>query len=251
MKLNALLLLGCFTLFFAKSHAQAPPYHGTIFINPDIITPSDPSAFQSVTFKGTGIKTVFDRRVDDWVDVNAFLFDVIWDDGLVTQAIVNPEFGNPTSAGMEAIKYAFLIGQLPYCLRTDVREIWIHKGLELFGGGNHSILIHTEQAADYEKDGILEETLVHEACHTSLDLAHATAAKWKNAQNRDRNFISAYAKDNPETEDIAESFLPWLMVRYRGDVLPKSDFNSISRTIANRLRYFDEQGFNLYPFFSK
>lgn len=240
-------LLFCFMIISTLSYAQ-PPYSGTIFIDPDIITSSAPSSIQSTTYTGQGMVTMFDRRVNNWVTVNAYLFDVVWDDGLTSIAQINSEFGSVATATIEAEKYAFLIGQLPKVLREDVNEIWIHEGVEPFGGGNNSILIHTGQTINYENDGILEETLVHEACHTSLDSEHSASTGWINAQNQDNEFISTYAQDNSTREDIAESFLTWLAVRYRQDDISTVDFNNITQTIPNRLNYFDSQTFDLYPF---
>jgi hypothetical protein len=241
------ILLFCLTIISTLSYAQ-PPYSGTVFIDPDIITSSDPSSIQSTTYSGQGMVTMFDRRVNNWVAVNAYLFDVVWDDGLTSIAQINPEFGSVATATIEAEKYAFLIGQLPKSLREDVNEIWVHKGVEPFGGGNNSILIHTDHSINYENDGIIEETLVHEASHTSLDAAHSDATGWITAQNQDNEFISTYARDNPIREDIAESFLTWLAVRYRQNDISTVDFNNITQTIPNRLSYFDSQNFDLYPF---
>lgn len=244
-----LLTLLCFLLTATLSQAQ-PPYSGTIFIDPDIITPSDPSALQSTTYAGRGWAWTFDRRTNNWGWMYAYLFNVVWDDGITSVAQVNPEFSSVSAATVEAQKYAFLIGQLPACLRTDVDEIWIHKGTQPFGGGNNSILIHTGQATQYENSGILEETLVHEATHTSLDATHANAYGWLSAQNQDNNYISTYAQSNPTTEDVAESFLTWMAVRYRQAQLSSYDFYTILYTIPNRLAYFDGQNFDLYPFHS-
>lgn len=241
-------LLLCIMMITSTIIYAQPPYWGTIFIAPDIITFADPSAIQSTTYTGQGMVTMYDRRVPGWVTVNAYLFDVVWDDGLTSIAQINPEFGDVAVATIEAEKYAFLIGQLPNCLREDVNEIWIHQGVELFGGGNNSILIHTGQSINYENDGIIEETLVHEASHTSLDADHAASSGWINAQNQDDEFISTYAQDNPTTEDVAESYLTWLAVRYRQDNISVQDYNNITQTIPNRLNYFDSINFNLYPF---
>ena len=68
--------------------------------------------------------------------------------------------------------------------------------MQPFGGGNNNLLIHTGQGAQYEASGILEETFVHEAAHTSLDAVHASSAGWIAAQQADPNFISTYARDN-------------------------------------------------------
>ncbi|MEA1887268.1 MAG: T9SS type A sorting domain-containing protein [Bacteroidota bacterium] len=233
-------------LVFLVGKSNAQPYSGTIFIDPDIITSEDSSAFESINYTGRGIRTVYDRRTG-WIDMNAYLFDVTWNDGLTTEAQVNPEFGTVEAASTIAEKYAVITGRLPTCLRVDVDALWIHKGTEPFGGGNNSILIHTGQSAIYENDGILEETLVHEASHTSLDATHASATGWINAQTLDGTFISTYARDNPEREDIAESFLPWLAVRYRSDRISEDDYNTIVQTIPNRLQYFDDIDFDMFP----
>ncbi len=227
--------------------AWSQPYGGTIFVDPDIIVPTDSSAFLQTTYAGRGERTVFDRRIDNWTTINAFLFNVVWNDGLSSVAVVNPEFQTVEAAQLEADKYGRAIGQLPTCLRTDVDEIWIHKGVNLFGGGNRSILIHTGQSRLYENDGILEETLVHEASHTSLDATHALAAGWTHAQQQDPNFISTYARDFPQREDIAESFLLWIAVRFRKDRISKDDFNKITTAIPNRLSYFDEMECDMFP----
>lgn len=240
-----------FYLLFAVLAFSLPclsqPYGGTIFVDPDIIVGSDSSTFVSATYSGQGLKTVFDRRVNSWIEINAYLFNVVWNDGLSTEAVINPEFASIDLAKVEAEKYGWHIGQLPHCLRTDVNEIWIHKGVELFGGGNYSILIHTGQSVFYEIDGILEETLVHEAAHTSLDAIHAESVGWLEAQNLDGEFISDYAEQYPVREDIAESFLMWLAVRYRQNRISTADFDIITETIPNRLNYFDEIMCDMFP----
>jgi hypothetical protein len=211
------------TLVTVGSVANAiPPFSGTIFIHPNIITSSDPTAFKTARYTGQGSRQMFDRRTNAWGMYNAFLFETTFEDGLIAEIQVNPEFGSPESSQIEANKYGAAIGQLPTVLRADMKTVWIHKGVQPFGGGNNNILIHTGQSAQYEASGILEETLIHEAAHTSLDNPHATAPGWVSAQRTDSDFISTYARDNPTREDIAESFLPYLAVRYRGDrILPK------------------------------
>jgi cyclophilin family peptidyl-prolyl cis-trans isomerase len=224
-----------------------PPFGGTIFISADIITSSDPTTYQGVTYTGQEMRTMFDRRVDGWIRVKAYLFMASFDDGLTAEIQVNPEFGSMDAALAEAERYGEVIGQLPTVLRTDVETVWIHRGIQLFGGGNNNLLIHTGQAAIYEATDILEETLVHEAAHTSLDAAHAAAPAWLTAQLEDGVFISTYARDFPEREDVAESFLLYLAVRYRSGRIPQSLIDTIVQTIPNRIAYFDSQSFNIYP----
>jgi hypothetical protein len=224
-----------------------PPFGGTIFIDPDIITAADPTTFEGVSYAGQASRLMFDRRVNDWITVDAYLFDATSDDGLGAEVQVNPEFGSEQAALTEAVKYAEVIGRLPTALRADVETVWIHRGTQPFGGGNNNLLIHIGQAALYEADGILEETFVHEAAHTSLDRVHAASQGWLAAQAADPVFISTYARDNPTREDIAESVLPWFAVRYRSDRIQPLLAGRILDAIPNRLQYFDGQSFNLYP----
>ena len=225
-----------------QSDTASPPYQGTVFVDPDVITPSDPSSLIGVTYAGRGARTMFDRRPADWVVLNAYLFDARFDDGLNSEIQVNPEFESVPAAQAAADKYARMIGQLPTVLRTDVETVWIHKGEELWGGGNANILIHVDQYVndpafrDFE-----EEVLFHEGCHTSLDAEHAGASDWLAAQTADGGFISTYARDNRTREDLAESILPWLAVRYRSDRISGTDEQKILDAIPHRLAYFDRE----------
>ena len=89
-----------------------PPFEGTIFIDPDIITSSDPTTFQDLSVAGQGSRTMFDRRTDGWITVEAHLFNANFDDGLSIEIQVNPEFGESATALVEAEKYARVIGRL-------------------------------------------------------------------------------------------------------------------------------------------
>ena len=226
----------------------APPFSGTISIDPDIITEADPTSLQGLSYAGQGMRTMYDRRVPGWVEVNAYLFNAGFDDGLQIEFQVNPEFGSVDDARTQAEFYALVIGRLPQALRTNVETSWIHQGNELFGGGNNNLLIHTGSIAQsYIQDGILEEVFVHEACHTSLDGSHASAPDWIAAQQADPDFISTYAQDFPDREDIAESFLPYLAVRFKSDRISEELEHIIRSTIPNRLDYFEGLDLDFYP----
>lgn len=128
--------------------------------------------------------------------------------------------------------------------------------LKILGGGNENLLIHIGRGKEYISEEILEEVFVHEASHTSLDCAddvenncldHSSTKGWLTAQNSDDQFISTYAKDYKKREDIAESFLTWLVVRHRSDRVSDSHVRTILKAIPNRIKYFDEQKFDMYP----
>ena len=168
-------------------------------------------------------------------------------DGLSIEIQINPEFKNVAEAEIQALKYAEVFGKLPTALRSDVKTSWIHKGTESFGGGNNNLLIYIGQSLEYENDGILEETLVHEAAHSSLDEYHSASSGWINAQKLDPSFISTYARDNPKREDVAETYLLYMALRYRSDRISSTLKETILQTIPNRIKYFDAQNFKMQP----
>ena len=242
---TAILATGLLAAHAPATAQTAPPYSGTIFLDPDIVTPADPSLFQGATYTGRGTRTVYDRRSSSFVQINAYLFALAYSSGRAIEAQINPEFGSEAAARTEAETYGRSVGQLPIALRRDVDALWIHRGVQPFGGGNRSLLIHTGQSAIYVQSGILEETLIHEAAHTSLDADHAASARWVTAQSADPRFISTYARDNPQSEDVAESFLPYLAVRYRRGRISQDYYDTVSASIPNRIAYFDAQRLDL------
>lgn len=222
------------------------PYHGTIFLEKDIITADDPTAFKTLAFQGSGQRSMFDRRIDRFARTDAWLFTAEFSDSAAIEVQVNREFERD-EAETEALFYLNAIGRIPQVLRSKVETVWIHKGNKPFGGGNNNLLIHVEQGEAYERDGILEETFVHEAAHTSLDGDHAEAPAWLEAQRLDANFISQYAQDNPLREDVAETYLLHFAIRHRSQRVSDELKSTVEKTIPNRLRYFDLLNLNLSP----
>ena len=192
---------------------------------------------------------MFDRRVDDWVTVEAYLFTARLAVGDV-EFQVNPEFGSQAAARAEVDVFAPALSRLPAVMLSRIDSAWVHAGDELFGAavGGSSILIHTDYGRGMDGDGYLEEVLFHEAAHVSLDPEHAGAPGWRAAQQADGGFVSAYARDNPDREDVAESILPYFAVRFRPESLSPEQRRAIDDAIPARLEYFDAQGFDWSPY---
>ena len=239
------------TLDFVLEHTGEAPYPGTVWVTADILGPSDPTSLGSITYTGRGMREVFDRRVDRWVRVDAYLFEAQFGERTV-EFQLNPEFGSREAAGMQVDAFAPAIGRLPAVLMSNLREVEINAGEGAFGGNsyNGSILIHTEDRStmDALRGGFLEEAFLHEAAHASLDPLHADAPGWRAAQQADRAFISEYAQDFPDREDIAESILPYFAVRYRPDRLTAAQRWLMTMTTPNRIAYFDDQDFDMSPY---
>ena len=48
-------------------------------------------------------------------------------------------------------------------------------------------------------------------------------------------------------EVFAESLVCWVGLRYKSDKLDKHDLEKVKEYIPNRLKFFDEMNFNMYP----
>lgn len=226
----------------------------------DVINTTDDSNFKTLKDAGQKSCNMFDRRIDSFKYVNAYLFNAEYNDKQVIEVQVNPEFSQD-KAREYATQYATVIGQLPKALRRYIETVWIHDGTQPFGGGNNNLLIHVKQGVDYIKDGILEEILIHEACHTSLDEDHTSFdedgkkkkyvndTNWINSRKKDDTYISTYAATKcGNREDIAESFLAYFAVTYRKHRISTNTCNKIISTIPNRINFFDSLKLDMSPY---
>ena len=197
------------TIDFSLKHTGTPPFQGTIFVTPNVLGPEDPTSLQSVTYLGRGVRVIYDRRPDAWITVNAYLFSVRYE-GADLEFQVNPEFGSREEAQTEVDTYAAAFGRLPAVFLSRAQKVQINAGYGDFAGSWHdrSFIIHTNQGKVSIREGYIEEVLIHEGAHISLEGAHASSAGWRAAQTKDGVFISAYARNYPDREDFAESILP-------------------------------------------
>ena len=236
---------------FSQTGKQGTAFgqQGTIFIAPDTITDNDPTSFKRLISLGTGKKNLYDRRTDAWSDIDVHIFTAEFNDTIhkIEVRVNAAEFDSQT-AGREADKHLRAVGQLPLVLKEKLKTVSIHKGNNDYGGGGFDLLIHTGRTAEYVESGILPETLIHETVHAVFDDAYAKDEKWKAAQKKDSVFISDYARDNPDREDLAESFVPFLMVKYRPDRIDKKMKDLIERTIPNRIAFLDSLNLDMKPF---
>lgn len=221
---------------------------GTVFRAPDTIKNTDFSTFLGLYYRGRGARVVFDRRKNRFINTNVHLFNAYFFRGNKIEIQVNTEFGNQSEAQEQAFFYSTTIGRIPVGLRKDIQTITIHKGSHPFGGGNNNILIHTGSIAqEYIRNNQLEEVLIHEAVHTSLDSRAYGDPAYYAAQRQDSAFISNNARNHPTREDAAESYLAYLQARFRTIRVPDNYLRTIESTIPNRLTYFSRLYIDLYP----
>ena len=243
------LALSALIMIAPAARADPPPFDGTAWISAAVLTPQSPSDVMSVAFAGVARRTAYDRRANGWVTHNTYVFRGTFRESRPIDFVVNPEFESQEAAAAQAGRFARVVGQLPRGCRTQIDAVWIHRGDENFGGGNRALLIHTDYAD--ENWEYVEELLVHECAHTSLDPAWSGSVDeraWADAAGQDVNFISSYAAEFPRREDVAESFLPYVMWKLSGaSGLSSEQLATIERTIPHRLAAFESTAIDLRP----
>jgi hypothetical protein len=246
MRFFVSFILGISMIFTDGSPALAkiPLYPGTVWISSDVLTPDSPTDFVSVTYQGLSNKRTFDRRVNAWVNQDSHVFEARFECGRQSVlVVVNSEFSRDKGE-VQAKRFALILGQLPFGSRQGILEIWVHSGYEPAGGGNSSILIHTDFADRHQS--FLEEVFIHEAAHTSLDWDWSGVVnreKWKAAANADGGYVSQYGSDHPDREDVAESYGAFVLHEMaKTTPILRSQAERIGLAIPNRLDYFRSLG---------
>ena len=89
---------------------------------------------------------------------------------------------------------------------------------------------------------------MHEGVHVSLEHEQGAAPGWYEAAAADGKFISVYAQEYPNREDMAETFAAWFAVRCRPEGISMEYHQAIIDGVPNRLAWFDRQGYDMAPF---
>ena len=233
---------------------------GTVWRLPrTLITEADPTALRGVTYLGK-----LERLMRPYQEGGGrqrmvepvYVFEAEYDRNTI-EFQVYPDVGDRAAARAEVDRHTPIFGRLPWALREYVREVELSE----LGGGNASpwhwwpnldeagvIMIGAERDRTTVRNGFMEEVYMHEGVHVSLEHERGTAPGWFEAAAADEKFISPYARDNWDSEDMAETFAAWFAVRYRPETLSADDHQAIIDGVPNRLAWFDQQGYDMVPF---
>lgn len=216
MLLTLLSLIQLMHLDIDIPSAQPPPinlvfeiedFDPNTYITPDatnilyplLITEKDHSDFLAITYQSTD-------------EYHNFVAQFSRGYSLVIKVFT---YYSPEEAVTIAREYAHVVGQIPHIIRFKVET------LRLFPGDGHPTSgVHTKTYIDLRinKLGVKEENLIHDFVHASLNGGGDTLLdkqQWISAVDKDGFFPSYYAASQPWEEDVPESIIPYLVVRWR------------------------------------
>ena len=223
----------------------------SLWLTPDLITASDPSWLRSVEYAGRDKRPIENPADGSAVLEDVFLFDVLYEGHGFVEFQIHPEYGDQSEARKQVDMYAPVVGQLPRALLSKVKWVQVASlPRELSGARaarDHGIYIAPPRAEEWLHEGFLEEVVLHEGAHVSLDTDHIQAPQWIAAQQADGGFLNTYARDYPD-EDIAETTWAYFVTHYRPDRIGARNVETILAAIPNRLAYFDAQRFDMSPY---
>tara|TARA_B100000686_G_scaffold171626_1_gene178855 strand:- start:59 stop:1177 length:1119 start_codon:yes stop_codon:yes gene_type:complete len=239
---------------FNQINLTDPPFGGTMWDLPDLITSSDYTVYSSSVYQGVETRLFYDKAIPDFVNYPAHIFKVNFGDGLSVDFEIYSEFSEQEAISIEQ-KYAPLLGQLGKELRKNIKSIEFLKG-DFVASAQRStdlsyanITFHIDwlnNSVETRPDGDkTEELLIHESAHLSIDPYVYDQQGWIDAVSLDNNYISTYAKDNPDSEDVAETFQAYIAVKYFPERISNSLRDTILSVCLNRFKYFDSLNFDL------
>jgi hypothetical protein len=250
-KLITLPILLYVTSFFGQVPASSPLFiNSVVSTTIDFIMTTDPDAFVSITYVGRFDKEMPDSRNDNLLDKQTYVYKAKFSNNKVVEIWCHSSFGSQTASKGYADKLCPRLGKLPALMRDKLSHVVIHKGnAGAFAEAEGNFFVLYSDNMDVRiSNNDLEETVFHESVHASLDLTHSATVAWKKAQTDDVNFITNYAMDNPNLEDLAETTLfAYTMILYPGRL--SANIETWAKThIPNRLNYIKTKIFpNLVP----
>ena len=224
----------------------------------------DPSTFEKLTFiKKETIGNVSNDRTASASDngkkknFRSFSFIAEYEDNITVELLIEyrKNRGDFKKAEIKALYFAKMYGRMPHFLKTYNKKIYIHEAIGKDDGtwwvmyNKREFHINESLCRNMSKNSLCTEVMIHELAHVIQQLTGVISpSKWLKARKLDnKKYCSKYAKKNSK-EDFAESILCWIGVRYKSGEIRKHKIAKINEFIPNRLKFFDEMNFNMYPY---
>ena len=230
----------------AFSKQDPTTFKKLIFIKKEKISNIQKGEKRSQIIPGKGKKTF-----------RSFSFIAEYEDNITVELLIEyrKNRGDFKKAEIKALYFAKMYGRMPHFLKTYNRKIYIHEAIGKDDGtwwvmyNKREFHINESVCQNMSKNSLCTATMIHELAHVIQQLTGVISpSKWSTARKLDnKKYCSKYAKINSK-EDFAESMVCWIGVRYKSDKVRKRKITNMNEFMPNRLKFFDEMNFNMYPY---
>jgi hypothetical protein len=227
----------------ALSTARADPlFPNSVASNDlDFITGDDPGTAFCLRFSGLTRAEMPDKRNDVLFADDVRVFAATFADDTALELWVHPDIATEEEAIALVTPVTEAIARLPIQMRSLLNHVVIHSGDETAFAEDvgRFFVLYSDNIRSRISTHDLQETVFHESVHATIDVPHADSPEWLAAQAADGAFVTTYAAENPEAEDMAETALfAWTTLKHPGRLPPEIEA-SVSTLVPARLAFFD------------
>lgn len=186
---------------------------------------------------------------DGWVEVQRGYFDFDfnvysaslwsdedWDD---FEILVNEDL-DKSEAERLITRTLSLMSQMTAGPVAQLEKLVIHPGDDGRATASpfSNIMTIYPNTIDQSDSGFMN-TLYHEMAHIAVEELFYESQGWAAAVQADGAYLTEYGETN-EGEDFAETWVPWLRLKYYSDYGAPGEVAGIAKQIPNRLAFLDE-----------
>lgn len=233
----ALAGIGCGLL--AIPVAAAPLFENSVVSNDiDFIMASDPSVPACMRYLGQATREMPGALdTSDLMAPDVYTFEATFLDQSTVGIWVHPSIGSEEDAQYQAGLLVGPLGRLPAVMRQGLSHVVIQSGYHAAFGEHlgHFFVVYADNVRARIETHDLEETVFHESVHATLDAEWAQSDEWLRAQAADGAFITEYAAEKPDGEDLAETALFAYTYLRHPERLPSDILHGVETIVPARL----------------
>ena len=206
----------------------------------DYIKSTDTDTFLSIEYKGQFRREI--PGVEPLFDEEAYVFEATFTGDKKIEIRCRSNFGSLQKATEYANKLTDKLGKLPVFMRDELRHVSIFSGESRASAEpDGKFFFISDQRMDQRiSDDQLEETVFHEAAHVYFENRFATSPDWTNAQQKDASFVTEYAQNNANKEDIPETAIFVYTIKKYPGRLSKEIEDWVRVNIPNRYNFLEK-----------
>lgn len=223
----------------ASEAVGAPLFENSVVSNDiDFIKADDPAVPACMRYLGRSAQEMPGALdSDELMATDVYQFEAGFMDNSRVGIWVHPTVGSKEDAKVLAGLLLGPLGRLPSVMRHGLSHVVVHSGYHAAFAEHlgHFFVLYADNIQARLDTHDLDETVFHESVHATLDDEWSQSADWLQARQADGQFITEYAAEKPDGEDLAETALFGLTYLRHRERLPPQVVAGVESMIPARL----------------